>query len=515
MALAEHSPPIPTQQESFVSLASSLSSAAARRPTKLAVCGGGRSLTYAELDVEARLFARQLMACGAGPGDRIAVHMHNGAEIAVAYFACFHAGAIAVPMNTKMKGPEIQYILEHSGSSIYVGQRELFAEVERIRPSLPGVRRFIVDRHALDVCSDRLAATVLTPVQVDAPAVILYTSGSTARPKGVVHTHRSSLNAARGLGITGDDVVISVTSMAHSAAFMLLLASVAAAASTAVASPVEPDVILDAITRRRGTYILGMPFLYRALIAAQEARPRDVSSVTRYLAGGDAVPPALQADFLRRFGRPLHEIFGATETGLVAANWTGEANRVGSFGRPAPGVDIAVIDPKGAPVRLGAEGEMIVRSAANMIGYWNDAAATAAALIDGWFHTGDLVCRDREGYLWFRGRRKEIIIRGDANVSPQEVEAILDQHAGVREAGVVGAPDATYGERVVAFVSRRPGRRVAARQLISFVASRLAAYKVPEEIIFLEELPKNTTGKVDRRALRVRYAAADGRYPSG
>jgi acyl-CoA synthetase (AMP-forming)/AMP-acid ligase II len=152
---------------------------------------------------------------------------------------------------------------------------------------------------------------------------------------------------------------------------------------------------------------------------------------------------------------------------------------------------------------------MIVRSPANMIGYWNDPVATAGALVNGWFHTGDLVSQDPDGHLWFRGRKKEIIVRGGANVSPKEVEAIFYQHGGVREAGVVGAIDPIWGERVVAFVSRRSSQAVTAEELIDFVAKRLAAYKVPEEVVFLEDLPKNTTGKVNRRALRERYAAAD------
>jgi acyl-coenzyme A synthetase/AMP-(fatty) acid ligase len=228
-----------------------------------------------------------------------------------------------------------------------------------------------------------------------------------------------------------------------------------------------------------------------------------------WLASGDTIPAALQSHFSRHVGLPLHEIFGSTETGVIAANWACGAKQIESFGRAALGVDVAVIDANGDPVSFGAEGEMIVRSAANMIGYWNDPIATAAALVDGWFHTGDLVSQDPDGHLRFRGRKKEIIVRGGANISPQEVEASFYYHNGVREAGVVGAIDPIWGERVVAFISRQPGQPVSSDELITFVARRLAAYKVPKEIIFLEDLPKNPAGKVNRRALRERYAAAD------
>ena len=151
---------------------------------------------------------------------------------------------------------------------------------------------------------------------------------------------------------------------------------------------------------------------------------------------------------------------------------------------------------------------MIIRSNATMIGYWNDPQTTAKALRKGWFHTGDIARRDSEGYLWFLGRKKEIIVRGGSNVSPQEVEAVLHQHGAVREAGVVGAPDPTWGERVIAFVSRRPGAKVTPKQLIAFAADRLAAYKTPEEIVFLDDLPKSAAGKIQRRALRERYLTA-------
>src|SRR5262249_13860970 len=159
--------------------------------------------------------------------------------------------------------------------------------------------------------------------------------------------------------------------------------------------------------------------------------PRDVSSLKWCVAGGDAVPQALQSEFARCFGLPLREIFGATETGLVAGNWRGLAEPAGSFGRTAPCVDVAIMDARGCAVSAGTEGEMYVRTAALMVGYWNDSSATEAALASGWFRTGDLACQDLDGYLWFKGRKKEIIVRGGSNVSPQEVEAVLYQHPAV------------------------------------------------------------------------------------
>jgi long-chain acyl-CoA synthetase len=489
-------------QKSPMPLASYLGGAAAHSPNKPAIIFDGRTLSYLELDREAQRRALTLIASGIGPGDRVALHMDNGSELAVSYFACFYAGAIAVPVNTRMKGPEIEYVLAHSGASIYLGQPELFREVADIQPRFPRMRQFAVDWRALEACVDESTARTLPAVAADRPAVILYTSGTTARPKGVVHTHRSLLNAARNFSLESDDIAMIVTPMVHGAAFMTLLASVDVAATAVVVARFDPEAVLDAIARHRGTYLFAMPVMCRALIAAQSARPRDVSSGKRYLAGGDAVPPALQSEFARCFGRPLHEFFGTTETGPIAANWSSAASCIGSFGCAVPGVDIKVVDANGKPVSHGAIGEMIIRSPSNMAGYWNDQDTTKTALRDRWFHTGDLVRQESDGYLWFQGRRKEIIVRGGSNISPQEVEAVLYQHAGVRDAGVIGEPDANWGERVVAFVSRRPGHAVTAEELITFVAKRLAAYKTPEEIVFLDDLPKSAAGKVLRRALQ-------------
>jgi long-chain acyl-CoA synthetase len=218
--------------------------------------------------------------------------------------------------------------------------------------------------------------------------------------------------------------------MAHSVALAMLLAGTAAGASSVVIRQFEADPVLDAIACYRATYMIGMPIMYRALTAAQAVQPRDITSMRLWLASGDTIPSALQNNFCRHVGLPLHEIFGATETGLIAANWVCGAKLIGSFGRAAPGVDVAVIDVNGDPVSFGTEGEMIVRSPANMIGYWNDPIATAGALVNGWFHTGNLVSQDPDGHLLFRGRKKEFIVRGGANISPQEIEAIFYQHDG-------------------------------------------------------------------------------------
>jgi long-chain acyl-CoA synthetase len=284
------------------------------------------------------------------------------------------------------------------------------------------------------------------------------------------------------------------------AGYVTLLGCIDAGATAVVSARFAADHLLDEIASHRCTRLMATPPMYQELCAAQLARPRDVSSLRRCLAGGDSVPPPLKTTFAQAFGAPLCEIYEMAELGMIAANWSQAERLRGSCGSAAPGVEITLADAT-AGLR-GATGEAVVRSPSMMIGYWDDPTATAAAVRDGWFHTGDLVRRDPEGHLWFEGRRQEVIVHCGSNVSPQEVEAALYQHPGVREAGVVGVPDVIWGELVVAFVSRSPAPNVEAEELIALVAEQLAAYKIPEQIIFLEALPKSPAGKIQRRVLR-------------
>jgi len=488
-----------------------LHAAASEFPGKIAIASGEERLTYHALDTEARRLAHKLMSIGIVPGDRVALHMRNGIDLAVGYFGCFYAGAVAVPVNTRMMASEVRYVLEHSGASLYLGQPELLGELGAIRSCLPRVRAFIPDVRQFAAEPGGPIGPPSPHVAADQAAIILYTSGTTARPKGVTHSHRTFLEAARASGIASSDIALIMTPMAHAAGCSLLLACVDAAAMAVTSAYFEADGLLDDIASHRCTFVLGMSVMYHELSTAQLAQPRDVSSLRRCLATGDAVPPVLKTAFARAFGRPLYEVYGTTELGMVAANCSQDARLRGSCGRALAHVEIALADA-GRDAR-GATGELIVRSPSMMIGYWDDPGATAAAMKDGWFYTGDLLRRDRGGHLWFEGRRKEIIVRGGSNVSPQEVEAVLYEHPGVAEAGVVGAPDAFWGERVVAFVSRSPRSNVEAKELIAFVGERLAAYKTPAQIVFLGALPKSPTCKIQRRALRELFTPAEGDRP--
>jgi len=263
----------------------------------------------------------------------------------------------------------------------------------------------------------------------------------------------------------------------------------------------DPANVLNAIERFRCSWSVCMPALWQFIVAEQERSPRNVSSLSFVVAGGDAVPIALQDRFRTAFGIPLQEGYGMTEFVFISYNPI-RAIRPGSMGIPFEGVELRNVDAKGQNVPTGTTGELLVRSPGVCVGYWNDPEATRAALGDGWLHTGDLASRDADGYYWFQGRQKEIIIRAGSNISPQEVEEALWRHPAVEQVGVVGHPDATYGEIVAAFVVLREGCHAGPEDLREFAKERLADYKVPEKFVFLPELPKGPTGKVHRRTLK-------------
>jgi long-chain acyl-CoA synthetase len=481
-------------------------------PEKVAIAFGDQSWTYAEFDDITDSVARNLLAAGLEPGDRIAIHLLNGPEFAFASVGCLKAGCTAVPINTRLKGREIDYILRHSGSACYVGQPELYSELSAACPAFQAMELQYVTGGPLDGRTrnfDDLRRPVVRPVSLpeiapDQLAAILYTSGTTARPKGVMHSHYSLIQAVQGkrYRITDQNqVLLLLLPMAHMAGFVgCLLSPLVNGATLVITRPLDFSAALQAFKRWRVTLTAGVPIIFQSLLEAQIANPHDVSSGRFYLCGGDSVSPALQKAFQIEFA-PLCEIYGATEVSPVCWNRPGQI-RAGSLGTPCEDVAIRLLDSENRDVKPGEVGEICLQAEHLMSGYWQDPEATAAAIQHGWFHTGDLAHCDADGYYWFAGRKKEIIIRGGSNISPQEVEAVLYEHPAVSEAAVVGRPDAVWGEVVVAHIVPRQGHVLNEPDLIAFAKQRIADYKTPEAVVFHSELPKSAIGKIQRRALR-------------
>jgi long-chain acyl-CoA synthetase len=343
----------------------------------------------------------------------------------------------------------------------------------------------------------------------EAPALILYTSGSTGRPKGAVHTHRSLLVTGelctQDFEETFRDVVkprgLVMTPLMHASGLYVLLASIRLGEPCVLLPTFDPAAILDALERYRCTITLALPAMMQFILEEQVRRPRDVSCLRVIFAGGDSVPVALQDRVREVMGVTMIEGLAQTETGPSIVNPV-KAPRPGSLGVVDRGVEVRVVDWAGNAAPEGDAGELLVRSPAVCSGYWNNPDATAESLRDGWFSTGDLVSRDPDGYYWFRGRLKEIIIRGGSNISPQEVEEALYTHPAILEAAVLGVPHDVWGEVVVAVVALREGATASEDEIRRHASQVLADYKVPERVHFLPALPKGATGKVQRKALQ-------------
>lgn len=466
-----------------------LHSAALEVPAKIAFFCEDQSISYEELDRSTTRLAGWFISQGLKPGDRVATHWPNRIEAVQLLFGAWKAGLIAVTINTRLKPPEVEYILGHSQA------RLCFSE-----PSLAqsGALGKLPDIEECDVA--------LPVVEPDSPALILYTSGSTAHPKGVTHSHRSLIENGRlvaSLNDSGGRMLI-ITQMMHVSGLYLTLSGIYFGKSAVLLPAFQPAAVLDAIEQFHCAFAFALPVMMQAIVEEQARQTRDLGSLKTLLAGGDSVPISLQERVQALIGVPLQEVYAMTESSALTLN-PKKALRPGSLGVAVAGVEIRVVDFEGCDLLEGETGEVVVRSPGNCIGYWNDPQASETLLRDGWLHTGDLASRDRDGYFWFRGRKKELIVRSASKISPQEVEEALYQHPSVAEAGVVGMPDPVTGERVVAFVSvHGTNAAPSEKELIEFARQRLADYKTPERILFLGQLPKGPTGKVQRRALKER-----------
>jgi long-chain acyl-CoA synthetase len=492
-----------------------LTSAAQAQPDKPAVIVPTRTVSYRKLDAQAHALALALHRLGLRAGDRVAFQLPNGVEAAICYFACFKAGLIGVPCNTRLTAHETRFVLDHSQARVYIGCREWYDRFSRLAMELPLLEHVVlIDREDLPTGalsfhvlagSNGKPLAALFPIDQDAGALILYTSGTSARPKGVLHTH-ASLGACVRLwveaaGLGPDERVLLMSPMMHMSGMGALLTTVSVTGTAAIVPPMDPAAALDALEQFGCTHTFGLPLAYHLLVREQQRQPRRVGTLRSALGGGDCVTSALIDAFQSVFGIPIQEGHGMSECVPNLVNSRAQI-KPGSLGRPVPGVE-ARIDA--AP---GRTGELLLRSPGMFLRYWRDPDETRRAFEDGFLRTGDLARADADGFFWFAGRRKEIIVHGGANVSPQEVEDALCLHPAVALAGVFGVPDPVWGETIHAAVVPKNGSLSTGDELRDFLAVRLAEWKMPASITLVPDLPIGPTGKVQRRLLRERMSAA-------
>jgi long-chain acyl-CoA synthetase len=469
--------------------------------------------TWSELEETSSRLAANYLALGLKPGDRVASLMPNRIALVVHYLACFKGGLVATPLNYRYTPPEIDHALTVSGASIILAHAERLGDLAASKAgSLPlGIITYNAKDDGGGLRFERLLAK--TPPEVsfpavppDAPAVIFFTSGSTGPAKGVTHTVGSVgwmfASAVTSFQLGPDDVVLPGSSISHIAGFIFSLASLSAGARVVVARAFDHDELGPLFLETRPTVFSMLPTALLHLLQEHDIKADELSSLRLCRSAGDKVPAELQAEYVALTGHQISEGYGMTEIGLAALHPPTVADKLGSIGLPSPGFAFSIRDANGEEVPVGSEGRLWVKTPSRAAGYWNDAAATEEVLRDGWLDTGDVLKADEDGYLWFRGRQKQIIVHDGSNIAPQEVEEALLAHPAVESAGVIGIHDLSHGENVRAYVALKAGAaRPKAAELIKFARSRVG-YKAPEEIVILKTMPFNATGKVDRTALK-------------
>lgn len=487
-------------------------------PKAIALYALDGSWTWQELDAACTQLALRYKSLGLAPGDRVASIMPNSVALVIHYLACMRAGLVAMPLNYRYTASDIDYALGLATPTALLVHGERAKDVAAV----PNVTRLPVrlisyaaeidGALALEDLLDGENNGTLPTVVAEAPAFIFFTSGTTGKPKGVTHSHASMGNMvasnAQGLGLGPADVVLPASWISHTAGLRLTFAGLWAGARTNVVRRFSPDELLGLLRQTRPTVAQILPAPLASLVTGHGAVRDDFRSLKTLMAGGDKPSRKLVDAFGAVAGVPIGAFYGMTEMGTSHSNTHGGTEKLGAVGLNNPGYVSVLRDEAGAEAPVGIDGRHWVKSPTMMTEYWKNPEATTAAFRDGWFDTGDLMRRDEDGYFWFRGRQKQIIVHDGSNISPAEVEDALTAHPAVTAAVVVGVRDEMHGEDVWAFVSLDKGiAPVRAAEIIEFARERIG-YKAPDVVRIIETLPLTMGGKLDRMALK-RLAAEE------
>jgi long-chain acyl-CoA synthetase len=490
---------------------------AAERPVETAVFSSSRAWTFAALDRASDGVAAGLAASGVLAGDRVGLYCPNCPEFAVAYLGILKAGATVVPINLMLNPQEVVFILGDAGANVLFFHDVLAEPAGRVRAALPGLRHAVRIGAGQDASDPRLedladsGAWVRTP-RIDPRehlAAILYTSGTTGRPKGAMLTHRNlTANAASVLDalslVPGRDRILVVLPMFHAfAATVGMLTPLLHGLGLVPVERFEPRLVTAAIGAHQATVFLGVPSMYSLLLRLDAEAVAEWRSIRFCVSGGAAMPKAVMAAFEERFAVPVLEGDGPTECSPVTCvNPLAAARKPGSVGLPIPGIEMRIAGPDGASLPDGVHGEVCVRGSNVMKGYWGLPEETHSSFFGDWFRTGDLGYRDADGYFYLVDRIKDLIITNGMNVYPRMIEEVLYRNPAVAEAAVVGEPHSLHGEIPVAFVVPKPDTALEVGALRAWCKEHLGRHEIPRRILLRETLPKNAAGKILKRELR-------------
>jgi long-chain acyl-CoA synthetase len=468
-------------------------------------------LSYAMLDETSARVAALLRGRGLEHGDRVGLMLPNVPYFPAIYYGILRAGGVVVPMNVLLKEREVNFYLGDSGAKLLFAWHD-FADAAEAGAADAGADCILVKPGEFEQLllaqepdrelADRAGADT---------AVILYTSGTTGKPKGAELTHdnlyRNCSMTSSTLGeFSHEDVLLGALPLFHSFGQSCTMNSAVSVGATVTMIPrFDPEKALEMLSRDQVTVFLGVPTMYNAMLHARNADTADASTLRLCMSGGAAIPVELIRGFEEKFDCAILEGYGLSETSPVASfNHPDRERKPGSIGTPIQGVEMQVWDDEGNEVPQGEVGEIVIRGHNVMKGYWERPEATAEAInSDGWFRTGDMAKVDEDGYFFIVDRKKDLIIRGGYNVYPREVEEVLYEHPAIQEAAVVGIPDDALGEEVGAVVVLKEGGSLDAQEVKAYVKEQVAAYKYPRKVWFADELPKGPTGKILKREIEV------------
>jgi long-chain acyl-CoA synthetase len=491
-----------------LNLASIVTESSTRVPDNAAVRLGEAQLTYAELDERSARLVSLLSAHGVQPGDRVGVMLPNVPEFPIAYFGVLRAGGVVVPMNVLLKRREIAFYLNDSGAKLLLAWHG-FAEEARAGAEEAGAELIEVEPTTFAaLLAEHEPAPGIAETGEEDTAVILYTSGTTGKPKGAELTHanlhrNADVSSRTTCEIESGDVVLGALPLFHSFGQSVSMnASLMVGATLTLVPKFDPGEALETMQRDGVTHFYGVPTMYGALLHHPGREEYDTSALRTCITGGASMPVEVLRGFEDAFGAIVLEGYGLSETSPVASSThPGTERKPGSIGTPIEGVEMRVVDENDEEVAQGEVGEIVIRGHNVMKGYWQRPDATAEAMRGGWFHSGDMARVDADGSFYIVDRKKDLIIRGGYNVFPREVEEVLYEHPKIREAAVLGIPHPELGEEVGAAVVTMEGEELLAEEVSAYVKDNLAAYKYPRVVWFLDDLPKGPTGKILKREI--------------
>jgi fatty-acyl-CoA synthase len=495
-------------------------------PDKPAIIFEKEQITYSDLNQRANRASSWLQSLGIEKGDRVAVMLNNCPEFIELFLACARLGAIFVPLNFRSAAPELDYFIRNCHPRLFVFGHGFLDNVkildfENIRPQvlLSSVGREPTDKSVIDYSGESATfdgrkpflTRSLGPTDPEEPQVIMYTSGTTGRPKGAVLSHRKTffncLNADIFFKMHFDDIMLVILPLFHSGGLFIQTSPAIYKGATIVLHPkFDPAKVYQDIERYKVTKFLGVPTVYRALIQVDPQKRGDISSLKVCAGGGEKTTPEL-FEKCREAGLAFRQVMGQTETSILL--WASEEDsfrKPGTVGRPVFHAEVNIVDKSGRPVKPGDIGEIVVRGSIMMKEYWQDPVRTEETIRNGMLYTGDLARTDEDGYYFLVDRARDMYITGGENVYPAEVERILREHPEIEDIAVVGVPDEKWGEVGRAFVIPRKGSNLSAEDVISFCRAHLAGFKCPQLVSFCKKFPLTSLGKVRKRDLIGKYA---------